>query len=215
MDMGGIAKVDGEMLWDYLSQKEISLTMAMENHWHGFIGMASVAHAPEFFNLIFEKIFDPELKYDDFEEIRQELLKDYGKETMLEKMLKRAPDRLISARMDELMGAAIPRSSNKLSIDQIKSQNLDSIAVFYKELYARPEGTTYVICGNFDTDTIMRQFVSVFGRIPASLCPSEYSYPHFELPVEKHIEGFPNDNETQTLLDYLFFGYYQPGLKST
>lgn len=85
MDMGGIAKVDGEMLSDYLSQKEISLTMAMENHWHGFIGMASVAHAPEFFNLIFEKIFDPELKYDDFEEIRQELLKDYGKETMLEK----------------------------------------------------------------------------------------------------------------------------------
>lgn len=215
MDMGGIAKVDGEMLSDYLSQKEISLTMAMENHWHGFIGMASVAHAPEFFNLIFEKIFDPELKYDDFEEIRQELLKDYGKETMLEKMLKRAPDRLLSARMDELMGAAIPRSSNKLSIDQIKSQNLDSIAVFYKELYARPEGTTYVICGNFDTDTIMRQFVSVFGRIPASLCPSEYSYPHFELPVEKHIEGFPNDNETQTLFDYLFFGYYQPGLKST
>ena len=48
MDMGGIAKVDGEMLSDYLSQKEISLTMAMENHWHGFIGMASVAHAPEF-----------------------------------------------------------------------------------------------------------------------------------------------------------------------
>ena len=61
----------------------------------------------------------------------------------------------------------------------------------------------------------MRQFVSVFGRIPASLCPSEYSYPHFELPVEKHIEGFPNDNETQTLFDYLFFGYYQPGLKRT
>ena len=51
--------------------------------------------------MIFEKIFDPELKYDDFEEIRQELLKDYGKETMLEKMLKRAPDRLLSARMDE------------------------------------------------------------------------------------------------------------------
>ncbi len=47
----------------------------------------------------------PELRRNDFEEIRQGLLRDYGKETVLEKMLKRAPDRLLSARMDELMGA--------------------------------------------------------------------------------------------------------------
>lgn len=50
-----------------------------------------------FFNLIYEKIFDPELRRNDFEEIRQGLLRDYGKETVLEKMLKRAPDRLLSA----------------------------------------------------------------------------------------------------------------------
>ena len=48
MDMGGIAKVEGKILSDYLSQKEISLTMAMENHWHGFMGMAPVTGATEF-----------------------------------------------------------------------------------------------------------------------------------------------------------------------
>lgn len=59
--------------------------MAMENHWHGFMGMAPVTGATEFFNLIYEKIFDPELRRNDFEEIRQGLLRDYGKETVLEK----------------------------------------------------------------------------------------------------------------------------------
>lgn len=34
-------------------------------------------------------------------------------------------------------------------------------------------------------------------------------------PVRKHIEGFPNDNDTQTLFDYLLPGHYQPGLKNT
>ena len=29
--------------------------------------------APVFFNLIREKIFDPELRYDEFEELRQEI----------------------------------------------------------------------------------------------------------------------------------------------
>lgn len=215
MDMGGIAKVEGKILSDYLSRKGISLTMAMENHWHGFIGMAPVNDATEFFNLIYEKIFDPELRRNDFEEIRQELHRDYGKETVLEKMLNRAPDRLLSARMDELMGAALPRSSRKLSLEQIERLNLDSIAAFYRKLYTRPEGTTYVICGNFHPDSIMRQFVSVFGRIPVSSYPSEYVYPSFELPTAKYIEGFPNDNETQTLFDYLFFGHFEPGLKST
>ena len=215
MDMGGIAKVDGDTLADYLSQREISLTMAMENHWHGFMGMAPVTDATEFFNLIYEKIFDPELRYDDFEEIRRGLIKEHGKETVLEKMLKRAPDRLLSARIDELMGAALPRSSGKLTVEQIKKLNLDSIAAFYKELYTRPEGTTYVICGNFDADTVMQQFVSVFGRIPVSPEKPEYAYPPFKLPTKKYIEGFPNDNETQTLFDYLYFGNFQPGLKST
>lgn len=215
MDMGGIAKVDGDTLADYLSQREISLTMAMENHWHGFMGMAPVTDATEFFNLIYEKIFDPELRYDDFEEIRRGLIKEHGKETVLEKMLKRAPDRLLSARIDELMGAALPRSSGKLTVEQIKKLSLDSIAAFYKELYIRPEGTTYVICGNFDADTVMQQFVSVFGRIPVSPEKPEYAYPPFKLPTKKYIEGFPNDNETQTLFDYLYFGNFQPGLKST
>lgn len=215
MDMGGIEKVDNQILSDYLFQKGISLSMTVENHWHGFIAMSPAANAPELFNLIYEKIFAPELKYEDFEEIRQDLLTDQGKETVLEKMLKRSPDRLLSARIAELAGGGLPRSSRKLLPEQIGKLNLDSIAAFYKMLYAKPEGTTYVICGNFNADTLVQQFVSVFGRIPASPHFSRFSYPPFDLPAKKQIEGFPNENDTQTLFSYLLFGRYQPGLRNT
>lgn len=102
-------------------------------------------------------------------------------------------------------------------VQRVDMERLNSkpIAAFYRKLYTRPEGTTYVICGNFNPDSVMRQFVSVFGRIPISSSPSEYAYPPFKLPTVKYVEGFPNDNETQTLFDYLFFGHFEPGLKST
>lgn len=137
--MGDIAKVDGQVLSDYLFRKEISLSMAVENHWHGFIGMSPTANAPELFNLIYEKIFDPELKYDEFEEIRQDLLENQDKETILEKMLQRSPDRLLSARINELTGTGFARSSQKLSSEQIKNLNLDSIAAFYKSSIRIPK----------------------------------------------------------------------------
>ena len=97
-------------------------------------------------------------------------------------MLQRSPDRLLSARINELTGTGFARSSQKLSSEQIKNLNLDSIAAFYKKLYTNPQGTTYVICGNFNADTLMQQFVSVFGRIPVSSHLSRFSYPHFNFP---------------------------------
>lgn len=212
IDMGGIAKVDGEALSDYLFRKGMSINVTMENHWHGFMGMSSTADISEFFNLVYEKIFGPELKYEDFEEVRRGLMENEGKETMLEKMLKRDSGRQLSARMNELMGAAIPRPSVRSFAGRL---NLDSIAAFYKRLYERPEGTVYVVCGNFNPDSLMRRFVSVFGRIPASSSGAVYSYPSFELPDKICIEGFPNDNETQTIFDYLFYGHYQPCQKNT
>lgn len=212
IDMGGIAKVDGQVLSEYLFQKGMSITVAMENHWHGLMGMSSTANAPEFFNLIYEKIFHPELKYGDFEEVRRELIQSEGKETVLEKMLKRDSGRQLSARINELMGASVVRPPIRSFAERL---NLDSIAGYYKKLYTRPEGTTYVICGCFNPDSLMRRFVSVFGRIPVSVNAVQPSYPDFGLPDKTHIEGFPNDNGTQTVFDYLFYGHYRPCQKNT
>ena len=43
------------------------------------------------------------------------------------------------------------------------------------------------------------------------------SYPNkaFKLPKKTYIEEFPNDNDTQTIFDYVFCGNYQPCLLYT
>lgn len=56
-------------MFDYFFWKEILFFMVVENYWYGFIGMFFIVNVFELFNLIYEKIFDFELKYDEFEEI--------------------------------------------------------------------------------------------------------------------------------------------------
>lgn len=215
MDMGGIAKACGGRLTDYLYENEMSLTTVIENHWHGFMGMAPTSNATEFFNLIYEKIREPELNYADFEESRKELLGSAERETTLEKMLKRDPQRLLTARINELMGSSLPVSKHQTTREELHQLRLDSIAGFYKNLYARPEGTAYVICGNFDADTLIRQFVSVFGRMAPSSTPSSWGYSTFELPDTAVREHFSGGEETQTVFNYLFYGNYSPGVKNS
>lgn len=215
MDMGGVAKACGGRLTDYLYDNEMSLTTVIENHWHGFMGMAPTTNATELFNLIYEKIREPELNYADFEESRKELLKSADRETTLEKMLKRDPQRLLTARINELMGLSLPASRHQTTREELHRLRLDSIAHFYRSLYGRPEGTTYVVCGNFDADTLIRRFVAVFGRMVPSSTRSSWEYSTFQLPDTTIYEHFVGVGETQTEFNYLFYGYYPPGVQNS
>lgn len=221
IDMGGIAK-GPENLGDYLYRNDMSLSTTIENDWHGFLGAFDTAKSAEFFNLAFEKITDPQLCYSDFEEIRESMLEDVGKESILEKMLNRAPDRMLTARMDELMGNGAPapardNSEEGLELQRraIRAMSLDSMATFYRRLFSRPEGSVFIICGNFNPDSVARQFIPVFSRLEASAKPLPRQNSALALPTEPLSQRFPNENPSQTAFDYLFFGRYEPGLRES
>lgn len=215
MEMGGIAKADPKQLSEYLYRNDIALSMTLENHWHGFMGMTPAESAPEFFNLVREKIFDPELRYDEFEELRSEMLEDQ-EESILSRMLQRASDRRLSARMDELTGATVPRKEPSRSREEIvRALDLDSIADFYRRLYTPTEGYCAVVTGDFDPDSLSRQFAAAFAPIPFRAHGPEFGYRTRTMPGHRMVEGFDNDNQTQTLFDYLYLGHYEPSLRGS
>ena len=82
--------------------------------------------------------------------LKKEMLENMGEETVLSKMLKNAPDRQMSARIDELMGNALVNGSMADSREEVEAMNLDSIADFYRQIYTNPNGLVCVACGNFD-----------------------------------------------------------------
>lgn len=212
MELGGIARVDGERLSNFLYKNNISLTITMENFWHGFMGMCPTEQSNVFFNLIYEKIHRPELRYKDFEEIKNDLLKEKEENTTLQKMLHRDNERRLSARIDEVMGAAVTRPHVLQYAAQL---NLDSIAAYYNMLYTQTEHTTFVITGNFQCRTIIPQFAAIFGRMPAKKGNALEHERVPRLPQHSFAECIASSSGSQSTLDYLFYGYYTPSLQHT
>ena len=212
MEMGGVACVPYDTLSSFMQQEEISMNIAISNYWHDIMGMSPADKAKELFNLMCEKMYRPELCYEDFEEIRKDEIERFGKETVLEQMMKRASDRMLTNRLDSLMGNTVSRPP--LTKKDLEKLDLDQIANYYRSLYSNLSRMTFVVTGKFDTDSIKQLLASTFGHIPATNTASYINKP-FKLPRKTYIEEFPNDNDTQTIFDYVFYGNYQPSLKNS
>lgn len=213
MEMGGIACVPYDTLSSYMQQEEISMNLAISNFWHDIMGMAPADKAQELFNLMYEKIYRPELCYKDFDEIRQDEIERLGKETVLEQMMKRASDRALTNRLDSLMGNIVSRPA--LTKKDLESLNLDKIAAYYRSLYANPSQTVFVVTGKFDTDSIKKLLTGTFARMEKVETGLSFSDKPFKLPGKTYVEAFPNENDTQTIFDYVFCGNYQPSLRNS
>lgn len=221
IDMWGITKAP-ENLGDYMYQNGMALSTALENDWHGFLGAFKASNAPEFFNLVYEKITDPQLCSEEFEEERESMLEGVGRESTLAKMLRRAPDRMLAARMDVLMGNTLSHadaggaaSGVDAERKRIGRMSLDSIAAFYHSLFNRPQESVYVVCGNFDVDSVARSFSAVFSRLMPMAGEAPHRKAAFSLPDRNVMERFPNENPSQTVFDYLYFGHYEPSLRNS
>lgn len=213
IEMGGIQSVNYDTLTTYIGQESISLNVSIGNYWHDIMGMAPVNRSQELFNLMYEKIYHPELCYQDFEDIRKEELENIGKETLLEQMMKCAQDRLLNQRLDSLVGNAPTTNLRPRTRKDIEKLNLDQIADYFKNLFGNPQGMTMVITGNFNPDILLKQLTGTFGRmeVPGKSLP--YHSRPVKLSEQLYVEEFDNDVETQAQLEYVFAHHYQPSLK--
>ena len=214
IEMGGIQQVDYDSLMAYTCQEEILVNVTLGHYWHGLLGTAPVKKSQELFNLLYEKMHHPELRYDDFEEIRRDALESVGKESLLERLMHQASDRLLANRLDSLAGNIPSVCYSEPTAEVIKSMNLDEIGDYFCRLFANPEGTTLIVTGDFQEAEILPQLIATFGRmqVPEHPVSQAAQLPH---PTESaYTEGFAGGNDTQTLLEYVYAGHFQPSLKA-
>ena len=193
-DVSTLADMAYGQVWIPFTSTNLSNDTWSDNHM-GMMSVTLLAHDRE-----------------DFDEIRKDEMERFGKESVLEQMMKRASDRMLTNRLDSLMGNTVPRPAlTKMDLERL---DLDKIADYYCSLYSNPSQMTFVVTGKFDTDSIKELLTATFGRMPKV---NTVSYPNkaFKLPKKTYIEEFPNDNDTQTIFDYVFCGNYQPSLKNS
>lgn len=214
MELGGIRGLDSGDYHAILAENGIGLILGIESYWHGMIASAPVRDMRLMFNLVYQRMVNPGLDYEGFEEIRQSEMEDFGEESYLTRLMKQDVQRQLGMQIDSLMGNLLYGRRTQPTLKDLETLSLDSLARVYRELFSNPDGMTCVICGDFDADALLREAVPVFGQMPRGAMPNEMGPSHFSLPEVTVKREFPNANETQTLFDYIRFGRYEPSLRS-
>lgn len=214
MELGGIEGLDEGAYHSVLAENGIGLILGIESYWHGMIASAPVEHSRLLFNIMYERMVHPELDYEEFEEIRQDELRSFGDESYLSKLMKLDVQRQLAMQIDSLMGNYMYGRRTEITKEDLQRLDLDTLATVYRKLFSNPDGMTFVVCGEFDVDSLLMEAVPVFSRMRKGEAPNRMGPSHYRLPEVTVKKEFPNANETQTLFDYIRFGQYDPSLRS-
>ncbi len=214
VDMGGLARVSADTLSEVMQQENLGISIGIDNHWHQVLASGPSAKPQELFNLVYEKITAPGRAYEDFEEVRASEREDIDKETPLERMLRMDTDRMLSHTVDSLVGNIIDEGHAPVTKETIDSLNLDDMRDYYTSLFANPQNATLIITGNCNGQQTLNAAVNTFARLsPTDIKPTTDNACH--MVESPYVKGFANDEESQTVLNYIFTGNYTPSLKES
>ncbi len=214
VDMGGLARVSADTLSEVMQQENLGISIGIDNHWHQVLASGPSAKPQELFNLVYEKITAPGRAYEDFEEVRASEREDIDKETPLERMLRMDTDRMLSHTVDSLVGNIIDEGHALVTKETIDSLNLDDMRDYYTSLFANPQNATLIITGNCNGQQTLNAAVNTFARLsPTDIKPTTDNACH--MVESPYVKGFANDEESQTVLNYIFTGNYTPSLKES
>ena len=214
MELGGIEGLEDSTYHSLIAEHELGMLLAIESNWHGIIASAPVSSARLLLNMMYGKMNNPRLNYEEFDEIREGEIEGFGEESYLSRLMKMDVQRQLNTRIDSLMGNLTYGRRTAMTLKDLETMNLDRIAGQYRELYTNPDGMTCVVCGAFDVDEFIHEAVPVFARMKKGREPQKMGKSHFVLPETTRKIEYPNQNETQTVFDYLRFGTYEPSLRS-
>ena len=213
MELGGIEKLSDDEYFTLTAQNGIGLIIAMEQWWHGIIASAPSENTGLLINLIAEKMLRPNLDYEEFEELRQSEIEDFGEESYLSKLMRTDYVRQLNTRLDSLMGNLVYGRRQELTKEDLKALSLDRMGDFYKSLYGNPDGMVCVICGDFNIEELLADAVPVFGAM-TSTESNRYGVSYYTQPQGTNVHAWPNANYTQSVFDYVLYGKYEPSLRN-
>jgi len=212
MDMGGIEGMEPQLFSDIMGQHNISMVVGLEDQWHQLMASSDSHDAQLLFNIIYEKLHHPRKCYQDFEESLDSEKESFGKETVLGRMLRHDTDRMMQNCIDSLMGNV--QSRRPMLRSDLEAMNLDDMASYYHSLYTNPHDLTVVITGNYDLKDVKESAIGTFARMQQPDVVIAINDDPIQ-PVRNYQRQFDNENPSQTILNYIFAGNYNPSLQTT
>lgn len=215
MELGGIEGLDDDEYGAILAENGTGVLVALGNYWHEVIASGPSENMRLMMNLVLRKMTAPKLNYEDFEELVQDEKENFGEETYLSRLMKTDWSRQLNMKIDSLMGNLMYGRRMEQEMKDLEKMSLDSMAVMYRRLFSNPDGMTCVVCGRFDTDSLLMEAVPLFGALKSEDGPNRTGESRFSLPSGPRSVFFPETNPGQVTFDYLQYGHYPASLRNT
>lgn len=216
IDMGGVKSLSADSLLEIMSANKMAMNIGINKHWHELVAMAPTDKAQVLFNLIEEKIVNPELRYQDFEQAKNDEMDKIGKTNILASLMQRDANFQVQKLVDSIMMDRHKwEPQREKNIQDIKEMSLDSIADFYKRLFTQAKESTLLISGDIDVNTIKPLAFAFAEKLTGSHNSPNYLAHPYDLDNRRMCHWFYHDHSTLTDFQLLFTGNYHPSLHST
>lgn len=162
------ANIDGytsDQIGEYIYENNLSLSTNISNYYHELYGAAFNGDVESLIKLLYLKVTATSLEEGIHEEILQQMDEDSGTETLLEKQLKASPGRVLDDLLADYSGV-IHRERRELARDEFAQFSIDSINIFFRQLFTSPQQLVAVVSGAFDPDQTLPLLVRYLGAIP-------------------------------------------------
>ena len=214
VDMGGLAHVSPDSLTEVMQAEDLSMSIGIDDYWHQVLASAPANKFQELMNLVYEKITAPGKAYKDFEEVKRSERETFGQESLLDRLLKRDVDRMLTRKIDSLTCNIPTYDGMQIKKEDIDKLSLDDMTDYYTTLFSNPKQTTLIFTGNFNLERVLHTAVNTFARLKVTQ-ERNYTNTPCKMPTTNYYEAFDNDVQSQTVLNYIFPGNYKPGLRQS
>lgn len=211
MDLGGVGNLNNTELNNYMSDKNMGLSLNITEYQRSFFGFFEKKHKKEFIKYLYLKLTKARKNKKEFDKIISEKITEIKKQSS-EKKTKIATKK--DFKVAELKGTYFPNRNTPETIEDYKKLSLKKINKLYKKAFSYSNDWKMIIVGNFSTKKTIPILNQYFGNLKKTDKPIENRV-LFNKNKFKNYFKFESSKPEKTIKSILlFYNRYENGLKN-
>lgn len=213
VDMGGAGQYSYEQLGDIMYDLDISISTLIADYYQSLYGSAPTGDIENLLKLFYLKIKSPGRNYKEYKEVVEAEAEDFGTPNPMLERLNKTAGRIQQRKIAEYCGRIPANVREFKSAEELKAVRLDSLTDFYSQLFGKMKGSTMLITGKFNVDSVKHLAAKYMGALPANLQNNKARFMGKAFPEGIHRDTIVDSTSERAQMCYLIHGEHKHSLR--
>lgn len=213
VDMGGAGNYSYEELSDIMYDMDISISTLIADYYQSLYGSASTGDIENLLKLFYLKIKSPGRNYKEYKEVIESEAESFGTPNPMLERLNKSAGRIQQRKIAEYCGNIPVHVKAFKSAEELRAVSLDRLTDFYSRLFGKMKGSTVLITGNFDLDSVKNLAVKYMGAIKGNHEENRSRFMGKDFPSAIHRDTIMDQTSERAQMCYLFYGEHKHSLR--